>query len=240
MIGHQLKSLVQKTLGSFGFKLIRIESGIGMYPCMKGLAARGFNPKMIVDVGAARGDWTKLAMKFWPKSKYLLIEPLDERLLDLSILTEKYPNVKFILAGAGAEPGEAILGVTKELDGSSFMYDGEISRKVPVMTIDSLLQKGLLDQPQFMKLDVQGYELKVLEGAITALKTCELILLELQFFRFSPSMKLLHESIAWMVDREYRPYEIVDMMRRPFDNAMGQCDILFVHEGHWLLNSNNW
>ncbi len=103
-----------------------------------------------------------------------------------------------------------------------------------------MFQKGIIGQPQFMKLDVQGYELRVLEGAKNVMEGCELILLELQFFRFSPAMKLMHESIAWMVERGYRPYEIVDTMRRPFDMAMGQCDILFVREENPLVASNQW
>lgn len=53
-------------------------------------------------------------------------------------------------------------------------------------------------------------------------------------------MILLHESIAWMNEQNFQPYEIVNVLRRSLDNAMGQCDILFIRKDHWLLKSQNW
>ncbi|WP_442936438.1 FkbM family methyltransferase [Nostoc sp.] len=97
-----------------------------------------------------------------------------------------------------------------------------------------------MKQPHFIKIDVQGYELNVLSGAKKVLKSSDLILLELQFFRFSSEMILLHESIAWMNEQNFQPYEIVNVLRRSLDNAMGQCDILFIRKDHWLLKSQNW
>jgi hypothetical protein len=43
-----------------------------------------------------------------------------------------------------------------------------------------------------------------------------------------------------MRDQGFRPYEVVDVLRRPYDGAMGQCDLLFVRENHWLVSSNLW
>ena len=45
---------------------------------------------------------------------------------------------------------------------------------------------------------------------------------------------------AWMVEQGFIPYEIVDILRRPLDGAMGQCDILFGRVGHPLLADNRW
>lgn len=58
--------------------------------------------------------------------------------------------------------------------------------------------------------------------------------------RFSVSTKLFHEVISYMVERKFRPYEIVDVLRRPLDGAMGQCDVLFVKEDHPLLADTLW
>ena len=67
-----------------------------------------------------------------------------------------------------------------------------------------------------------------------------LVLLELNFFRFYAGMPLVHEAIDYMVARGFRPYEIVDVLRRPLDGAMGQCDMLFCREGHALLADSAW
>ena len=213
---------------------------IGMELCLRGLAKRGFQPLSVLDIGAAVGSWTKLALYYWPEARYFMLEPLEEHRASLQSMKELHPNVDYILAGAADQPGKRTLGVTQSLLDSSFAYGGIEDRLVDVVTIDGLLQSGRIGQPQFMKVDVQGFELRVLEGASQAMRKCDAIMLEHQFFRWCPSMTLVHESIAWMAARSFLPYEIVDILRRPLDGAMGQCDILFVREGDKLVQDIRW
>ncbi|MBD2522594.1 FkbM family methyltransferase [Nostoc sp. FACHB-133] len=240
VIKENIQLLANKVLKPFNLRLARLAQGVGMDLCLKGLAQRGYSPQVVLDIGAAQGSWTKLAMQSWPDAGYFMIEPLEERLPPLKVLTNQHSNTKFILAAAGSEPGTLQIGVTQDLDSSSLMYSGIGSREVPIVSIDNLFEQGVIKQPHFIKIDVQGYELNVLSGAKKVLKSSEFILLELQFFRFSSEMILLHESIAWMNEQNFQPYEIVNVLRRPLDNAMGQCDILFIRKDHWLLKSQNW
>jgi FkbM family methyltransferase len=231
-------------LRPIGLKLVPVVSSageVGMETCLRNLRSRGFVPSRVLDVGAGRGAWTELAMTCWPDSRYFLIEPLQERLVSLCALSHRNPNVTFLLLGAGSEVGERAIGVMEDfLDGSSLVYEGSAARSVRVETIDHLLEEARIEQPDFMKIDVQGYELEVLKGAQRCLDRCSLVLTEVEFFRFAPAMPLLHEIVAWMVAHGYRPYEVADILRRPSDRAMGQCDLLFCREGHWLLRSDTW
>jgi FkbM family methyltransferase len=238
-----LKQVLQASLSSLGYKLDRIglaDREIGMGSCLRGLVARGFHPSFVLDIGAATGEWTRLALRYWPQASYFLMEPLEERRSRLVELSREHPNVRFILSAAGASSCELPIGIVpSDLDGSSFLY-ADISRLVPVKAIDDLLVSGEIEQPKFIKMDVQGYERNVLKGAEQTILNCPLILLESQFFPFEPSMWLVHDSIAWMRDRGFRPYEVVDVLRRPYDGAMGQCDLLFVRDNHWLVSNNSW
>jgi FkbM family methyltransferase len=212
----------------------------GMSSCLSGLAARGFKPECVLDIGAALGEWTRMALGFWPEARYFLFEPLEERKPALDRLREEVPSVGYILAGASDAPARLSIGLSANLYESSFAYPGPQNRLVDVVTLDALFRDGRFPQPQFMKLDVQGYEFKVLQGAAETMRACDLILLEMQFFRFAPEMLLLHEGIAWMTARGFVPYEFVDFLRRPLDGAMGQCDLLFARAGHPLVGSNAW
>jgi hypothetical protein len=91
-----------------------------------------------------------------------------------------------------------------------------------------------------VKVDVQGFERRVLDGGTRALAHAELVLLECQFLPFCAEMRTLDETIAHMSALGFIPYEFVDLLRRPLDGAMGQCDILFARKKHPLVSDLRW
>lgn len=224
---------------------------------------RGYIPSFVLDIGASDGNWTVAALQIWPNSQYLLLEALEERRPDLERLREACPdNVQYEIAAMAAEQTLSSFGATPDGVSSSFTWHGSrdylletykdaehvrakldtmwSERQVQTQTVDSILRKRHAPHPDLMKLDVQGYELEILKGAAETIHHADLVLLECQFFRYAPKMPLVHEMIAWMAERRFYPYEIVDILRRPFDNAMGQCDVLFCKGDHWLRASPRW
>jgi hypothetical protein len=119
-------------------------------------------------------------------------------------------------------------------------YSGQSSRMVPIESLDMLVSAEQLFPSQLLKIDVQGFEFEVLAGAEKFLKAVEVAIIETYFFRFAPMMSLVHEMIAYMVARGFRPYELVDQLRRPYDGAPGQCDICFVRATSPLLSVERW
>jgi FkbM family methyltransferase len=214
---------------------------IGLTTCLQGLRRRGYSPQTVLDVGAAEGLWALEVLRTFPAAELFLVEALEERRPALEALRRNHPNLDYEIIGVGPRSAVLSMGITTALDASSFAYVGTAgTRDVAVRPLDSLLESGRFRQPCLLKLDVQGFELQVLDGAQTVLAGCDLAILELNFFRFSPAMPLLHEAIDYMVKRGFRPYEIVDVLRRPLDGAMGQCDLLFCREGHPLLADSAW
>lgn len=210
---------------------------MSMQDCLSGLASRGYHPQCVFDIGAAEGSWTLLARRFWPSARYHLIEPLEEWRAALS----RIPGVSYSITGVSDRVGAAVLGVSRSAPHiSSFAYGAEEAREVRVTTLDALVERGDAPAPDFLKIDVQGYERKVLAGAHRVLSACDAVLLETQFFRFAPDMMLVHEATALMAGLGFCVYEIMDPLRRPLDGAMGQCDILFVRENHPLRSDSRW
>lgn len=218
------------------------QSEVSLSACMKGLVHRGYNPNVILDIGAATGSWTRETIRYFPKSFFYMFEPLSERKQDLVDTKNSYiDNVDYFLMALSDKIGTVDLGVNeKNLYCSSIMFKGSELRPVPVDTLDHLLDTEKIKQPDFIKVDVQGAQLLVLGGGERVLKNTELVLLEIPFFKFSPSHSILHEYIQWMDERGFIPYEIVDVLRRPLDCAMGQCDILFCKKEHFLLSDLRW
>jgi len=208
---------------------------------LRGLRERGYSPRVIFDVGAAVGSWTRMALEYWPTAEYFLFEALAERKPDLDrIAVESGAKVNVVIGGVGKEDGILTLGITDSLFDSSFAYAGSASRQVECRRLDSLYRQGKVRKPAFVKMDVQGFELNVLEGSREVFSDCSVVLMECQFFAFCESMNTLDRTIAFMSAYGFVPYEFVDFLRRPLDGAMGQCDLLFVRRGHWLVSDKRW
>ncbi len=211
-----------------------------MDTCLAGLAARGLTPRCIHDVGAADGQWTRLARSFWPASRYVLFEPLAERAAELDRLTGEFPLVSWHNCGLGSARSKLDLSISSDLFISSFAYGGTSSRQVAVESLDVLLAEGKIPQGDFLKIDVQGFELEVLSGATNFVRGVQVVIMETYYHRFAPRMSLVHEAVGLMHQKGFRVYEILDQLRRPHDNAIGQCDICFVREDHDLFKCTSW
>jgi FkbM family methyltransferase len=208
------------------------------------LKEKGFEPRVIFDVGAARGYWTQLALYFFPGARFHLFEPLPHHQEELAKLAAQHRNVSFTLVAAGDHAGEQFINVTPDLYGSSLLsFQRERQPEdcvVKIATLDSLLEAGTVQAPQLVKMDVQGFELKALEGGKKLFDSAEVFILEASLYEFMPETPRLHEVIRYMSDRGYWIYDIGGFLRRPYGNDLAQVDIVFVNKTSSLINSNRW
>jgi len=208
-----------------------------MDSCLAGLRDRGFAPRVVLDVGASDGSWTRLAMRLWPDASYHLFEPLAHWTTTLGALAEQ-PTVHYHQVALSNRDGTAPIGVTPDLYGSSLAYGGATSEDVRLARLDSLAAS--IDGPvDLVKIDVQGHEPEVIAGG-RAIREAAVVILETYFFRFADSMRLFRETMNLMHDCGFEPYEILDQLRRPRDGAVGQCDVCFVRADHALRASRSW
>ncbi len=220
-----------------------------MRALLEDLKARGLTCKQVVDIGANAGHWSRMAATIFTDAAFCLIEPQEEMRPKLEILCRENPHMQFQLAGAGPQPGTLVLTVWDDLLGSSMlpMANAEAKangkqREVPIITIDGLIQAEKMEVPQLIKLDIQGFELEALKGAETTFGKTEVYILEVSMFPFDdqPNLPQFAEVINFMHARGYVAYDFPGFLRRPFDGALGQCDVCFVKEDGFLRSSGRW
>lgn len=214
---------------------------IGHKKTLTTLAARGWTPRGIVDVGGSDGRWTRLALSVFPNCDCLIVEPLTEHAAALGELSEQFGSVRVVQCAAGSGNGVRPLAVGADLDSSSFVWThGGTPREIRVAPLSTLVAGAGLAHVSLVKVDVQGFELEVLGGLEGLWDALELLILEASVFRFSPNSPVVEDLIEELRPRGFRLAEIVDVIRRPLDNAMAQCDLLFCRENHWLLSGTSW
>lgn len=195
---------------------------------------RGFTPTTIIDVGAAEGKWTLDAMKIWDNSNFVLFEPLKERDKDMDIIAATHRNCFVVKAGAGDKKGQINFYVTEDLDGSGIADNGTGADKriINITTIDDEIGRLALDGPFLLKLDTHGYEVPIIEGALSTLKETELCVIECYGFQIAPKSLLFWEMCQYMDLKGFRLIDIVDVMHREKDKAFWQCDAFFAPKHH--------
>jgi len=231
-----IKKLINSLLGFLNLELTR------KFPrkrnCMSGglnqIKKVGFNPKTIIDVGAAFGDWSRLCYQIFPKADYILFEPLKEYQKALRKYANSHRNIKYLQSAVGSKNGYVYINVHKDLVGSSILKetdspfsDGQL-RKVPLISLDKAV-KGFKG-PYLIKIDVQGAELKVLLGAKETLELTEYIILEVSLFESMKDGPQLFDVVDFMKERGFVVYDIVGALYRPLDKALSQVDMVFVKE----------
>jgi FkbM family methyltransferase len=215
-----------------------------MEAALRHLAAKGFRPRAVLDVGAAQGWWSRRAAVHFPQAEFTLVDPLTENEPSLAALCEGATPFRYLRAALGDVPGERVMNVTGDLDGSSLLsWPGEDparQRRVPVLTIDGLLAEGVMPPPQLVKIDVQGAELAVLRGGERLRGSCEVVIVEVNLFKFMPECPRVHEVIAHMAARDFFLFDLAGALRRPLDDDLGQLDLVFVAADSAMVASNRW
>jgi FkbM family methyltransferase len=190
----------------------------------------GVAPRTIFDVGVATG--TKGLYGVFPDVRYVLVEPLTESRPFMDELVAEYPGSIAVQAAAGRAPGQAEFVVDPSLSGSSFLLKpkfGEI-RTVEVVTIDGLVAEHALEGPFILKLDVQGYELEVLAGAVETLKRTEAVITEASLWadKKRAGMTRLIDLMNWFNEHGFVLYDVAQIVRRKLDEAIAEMDLVFV------------
>jgi FkbM family methyltransferase len=194
----------------------------------------GFEPRTVIDIGAAIGTFE--LYETFPKARHILIDPLEENRPYLERIVSRLEDAEYIIAAAAERSGTLTLNVHRDLFASSLCseYEGRdvdgTPRTVPAITLDEVCEERQLEGPYLIKVDVQGAELNVLAGADQVLKDTEYIVLEVCLMGFFIGGPQLYDVAAYMKERAFVVYDILDYAYRPLDGAMSQVDMAFVKE----------
>jgi FkbM family methyltransferase len=204
---------------------------------------RGFHPRLAIDVGAYSGDWTLSLRHLFPETRVLMVEPQAARKERLQALTYAHNGVEFVPALLGPAAAKGVTFYHAET-GSSVLRDSENggaqSAAMEMTTLDAVIRGTEFEHADFLKLDVQGYELEVLKGAEKSLASVEAVMMEVNLIAVYQGAPLVHDAVAYMAARGFRVYDVCTFFRRPYDNALWQMDMIFVRAASPLMTSTRW
>jgi len=240
----RVKRLIWRTLNTLGYNITKIEKRPqtpherGLRPLFSLLAQGGFSPRYIVDVGANRGIWTRVAVKHFPEARYVMIEPQEALKQYSSDLLNGNGRVTWITAGMSDANGTLPFYTSRRDDSSSFMEgrreNGTAPVDVPILTLNDIAAKYCGGAPDLVKIDAEGFDLKVLSGASDILGKTDVILIEALVFGTGQENSLA-AVLRRMDDSGYRVAEITEVNRSPKYGIAWLCELAFLrNECSWL------
>jgi FkbM family methyltransferase len=193
----------------------------------------GFHPKTIIDGGAWHGDWNRMIKSIFSDARVLSIEAntecaayLNGLEYEIALLGDKDgKTVPYYTTRCGSDTGNSIF-----LEQTVYFSKNFLSvRELPMTTLDTVCQSRGITAVDFLKLDVQGAELVVLDGSRELLKTAEFVLLEVSILQYNAGAPLMADVTRYMDEAGFQMFDILET--HFYGQYLNQIDILYVKKG---------
>ncbi|WP_394550967.1 FkbM family methyltransferase [Agromyces sp. MMS24-JH15] len=195
---------------------------------------------MAVDVGANVGQWAMNLRRSGYTGRILSVEPLATAFRSLQRAAEGDPDWSVLQAAVGAVDGTATLHISKNSVSSSILEIQEshldaspqsrvIAEEATVVRrLDSILQEHLDPGTRtFLKLDVQGFESHVLNGASKSLDSAMGLEIELSLVDLYAGQATYLDLISRISLLGFEPWHLEPVFTDPVTGRTLQVDGLF-------------
>lgn len=179
-------------------------------------------------------------MEFFPDTQYTLVEPQEELKVYVRDLMDRGRKIRWITAGVADKPGRLPFTIRPRDDSSSFTLSGEQARAhgcqqatVDVTTLNEIVSSMDAPMPEMVKIDAEGFDLKVLSGATKLLGKTDIFLVEMNLVGgWDNSMLATMERLA---NHGYHPVDITDLNRSPKNGVLFLVEMAFLRNDCRLL-----
>jgi FkbM family methyltransferase len=205
------------------------------------LAAAGIDA--VLDVGANQGQYAAGLRIARFDGRLVSCEPLGDVHAALARRAAGDPDWTPVRTAVGAEVGTVTLHRSANTHSSSVLDmlpahlaaapdSGYVAtEEVPLTTVDTLLDRyGLAPARTLLKIDVQGYEAAVLDGAAGALPDLAGVQVELSLVPLYAGQPLMPETMARLTGAGLALCAIEPGFTDPETGRMLQCDGVFLRD----------
>ena len=171
-VGAAVNSVLHSVLSSRAFPLTRYfpRGKSWLYDIQRFAGTRDI--RVAFDVGANEGQTARELLRYIPSSRIYCFEPVSATHSALTARFGNRPNVSCIRQALGDRRHATTIKLRQESElNSIFVSDvgaanlTGASEEVEVTTVDLFCAEQAIEHIDILKMDVQGYELRVLEGA---------------------------------------------------------------------------
>ncbi len=239
-----IKKLIPHSLSLFNLQLHRMPTAeqlkqIAEAERRKTLWLRNMKLETILDIGANTGQFAKSMHELFPEATLYSFEPLKDCYEELLVQFKNVPQFQAFNVALGDEtgvvemhrseysPSSSLLSMN-DLHKTSFPYTKkEILQKVDLVCLDDIASRLELRKPMLVKLDVQGYEDKVISGGKSVIGQADIVITELSVEQLYDGQPLFDEIYKTMTSMGFQYRGNYDQLCSPDDGRVLQVDGIF-------------
>lgn len=201
-----------------------------------------YKASRLCDIGAYKGNWSFVMHQLNPDLESIVMFEPQELLIE-SLRKQKLKNVEKNIyhCALGNKNGQLTLkggtssaSLYESSNNQNYYFPGSINQEaelVEVKVLDEIYETDGLDFPDLIKMDVQGYELNVLKGAVNVLNNARYLVIELGLREFYKGQPPIWELFKYLEDSQYMMIDHGFELRSPNSpHELLQFDAIFVNK----------
>ena len=190
----------------------------------------------LFDVGANKGEFTKRITEVWQGKTYQLyvFEPSQKTFALLQNSMPKSPSVQLINKGMGEKPGKVELYYDREGSGLASVYPRDLSyhnikftdhETIELTTLDLFCEQHAISYIDFLKLDVEGHELAVLQGGKKMFEEGKVRIVQFEFGGCNLDSRSFFRDYFNFFKKDFELYRILSNGLRPIRSYSERLEV---------------
>ena len=196
------------------------------------------DPSVVFDVGAHQGQTALHFRKSFPTASIHCFEPTDENFAKLKANTKGKRLIRINQFALGSARTSVIMqnGQSDQthqvINNEEKTHVNEEMPRIPMETIDSYMIDEGVANIDLLKIDVEGYELEVLEGAKDALasRRIKAILAECDFDPKDTQHTYFNDLWDYLRSKNFSFFGLYDVIHYGNGMGIGFCNALFIEK----------
>jgi FkbM family methyltransferase len=232
-----VRMFIKKPLNMLGVDVVRHRPhyALGPYAYLK-----TFNLRTVIDAGAHTGEFARMIKELLPEADVISFEPLPESFRQLERAMRDVPGFRAFNCALGE--AEAVLEMHHNdySQSSSLLPMADLHREafpetahdteetVRVRRLDDALAGIALEPELLIKIDVQGYEDKLIAGGGLTISRARVIIIEVSFQELYEGQPLFDDIYHLLTGRGFTFMGHLYQLLNPSNGSILQADALFI------------
>lgn len=234
-----MRTLIKKPLNALGIDVVkyRPQYALGPYAYLTTL-----DLKTVIDAGAHTGEFARMIKQVLPGASIISFEPLPENFRQLENAMRGVTGFRAFNYALGETDATLEMHHNDYSQSSSLLPMADLHREafpetahdtietVEVRRLDEILSGIPLQPYVLVKIDVQGYEDKVIAGGEHVISEAKAIIIEVSFQKLYEGQPLFDDIYHLLTAKGYTFMGHLYQLISPINGSVLQADALFLKQ----------